>query len=225
MVKTLVKMLLSAALGLAAFGLMLFLPAGTFHYWQAWVFFAVFTLSTWIPSVYLLRTNPAALERRMRVGPIVEARLLQRIIISVALSSLVAMILLSALDHRFGWSSVPTTVCLAGDILLALGLGLSMLVVIQNGYAAANVTVESDQSVVSTGLYGLVRHPMYTGNVIMMVGVPLALGSYWGLVFVIPGLVVLALRIRDEEQLLSQELSGYGEYLQRVHYRLVPYVW
>ncbi len=223
--KTFAKMLLSAALGLAAFGLMLFLPAGTFHYWQGWVFLAVFTLSTWIPSVYLLRTNPAALERRMQAGPLAEARMLQRIIISVALLSLVAMIVLSALDHRFGWSSVPATVCLTGDVLLAIGLGVAMLVVIQNSYAAANVTVESDQKLVSTGLYGLVRHPMYTGNVIMMVGIPLALGSYWGLVFVIPGLVVLALRIRDEEQLLSQQLSGYGEYLQRVHYRLVPYVW
>jgi protein-S-isoprenylcysteine O-methyltransferase Ste14 len=100
-----------------------------------------------------------------------------------------------------------------------------MLVIIQNSYAAANITVETGQQLVSTGLYGLVRHPMYTGNVILMVGVPLALGSYWGLIFVPPGLVVLALRIRDEEGLLEQELSGYREYEQQVHYRLVPYVW
>jgi protein-S-isoprenylcysteine O-methyltransferase Ste14 len=100
-----------------------------------------------------------------------------------------------------------------------------MLVVIQNGYAAANITVESGQTLVSSGLYGLVRHPMYTGNVILMAGIPLALGSYWGLIFVAPGLVVLALRIRDEEGLLEQELSGYREYEQKVHYRLVPHVW
>jgi protein-S-isoprenylcysteine O-methyltransferase Ste14 len=223
--KTIGKGLVSAALGLVAFGLMLFLPAGTFHYWQAWVFLAVFALSTWIPSVYLMRTNPAALERRMRAGPLAETRTLQRIVITVVFICFPAMFVVSALDHRFGWSSVPTTATLVGDVLVAIGLGVAMVVVIQNGYAAANVTVESGQTVVSTGLYGLVRHPMYTGNVILMVGIPLALGSYWGLVFVIPGLVVLALRIRDEETLLEQELDGYRQYTQQVHYRLVPYIW
>jgi len=223
--KTLVKGAVSAALGLVAFGLMLFLPAGTFHYWQAWVFLAVFAFYTWIPSVYLVRKNPAALERRMHAGPLAETRTLQKIISTVVFICFPAMMVVSALDHRFGWSPVPTTVTVVGDILVAVGLGVAMLVVAQNGYAAANITVESGQTLVSTGLYGLVRHPMYTGNVIMMVGVPLALDSYWGLVFVIPGLIALVLRIGDEEQLLGQELNGYREYAQQVHYRLVPYVW
>ena len=218
------KGLVSATLGLVAFGLMLFLPAGTFHYWQAWVFLAVFALSTWIPSVYLMRTNPAALERRMR-GPLTETLTLQRIVIAVQFICFPAIFVVSALDHRFGWSPVPASISLVGDVLVAVGLGIAMLVVIQNGYAAVNVTVEAGQHLVSTGLYGLVRHPMYTGNVILMVGVPLALGSYWGLVLVIPGLIVLALRIRDEEDLLEHELSGYREYTQQVHYRLVPYLW
>ena len=208
-----------------AFGLMLFLPAGTFQYWQAWVFLAVFAFSTWIPSVYLVRKNPAALERRMHAGPLAETRTLQQIVSTVVFICFPAMLVVSALDHRFGWSPVPTTVTVVGDILVAVGLGVAMLVVAQNGYAAANITVESGQTLVSTGLYGLVRHPMYSGNVIMMVGVPLALDSYWGLVFVIPALVALALRIRDEEELLQQQLSGYSEYEQQVHYRLVPFVW
>jgi protein-S-isoprenylcysteine O-methyltransferase Ste14 len=219
------KLVLSAILGLACCCLMLFLPAGTFHYWQGWVFLTVFALSTWISGLYLMRNNPAALERRMRAGPIAETRTLQRIIASAALLSLVGIIVFSTLDHRFGWSPVPATLCLAGDVLVAIGLGVAMLVVIQNGYAGATVTVEPEQQLVSTGLYGLVRHPMYTGNIIMMVGIPLALGSYWGLLLVIPGLIVLAVRIRDEEDLLTQELSGYREYAQRTHYRLVPYVW
>lgn len=218
------KGLVSATLGLVAFGLLLFLPAGTFHYWQAWVFLAVFALSTWIPSVYLMRTNPAALERRMR-GPLAETRTLQRILIAVIFVCFPAMFVVSALDHRFGWSSVPAAVSLVGDVLVASGLILDMLVIIQNSYAAVNVVVEAGQRLVSSGLYGLVRHPMYTGNVILMLGVPLALGSYWGLVFVIPGLIVLILRIRDEEDLLAHELSGYREYTQQVRYRLVPYVW
>jgi protein-S-isoprenylcysteine O-methyltransferase Ste14 len=211
-------------LGLAAFGLLLFLPAGTFHYWQAWVFLAVFALSTWIPSVYLMRTNPAALQRRMR-GPLAETRKLQRIVIAVIFVCFPAMFVVSALDHRFGWSTVPASMSLVGDALVATGLILDMLVVIQNGYAAVNVVVESGQRLISSGLYGLVRHPMYTGNVILMLGVPLALGSYWGLIFVIPGLIVLILRIRDEEDLLAHELSGYREYTHQVRYRLMPYVW
>jgi protein-S-isoprenylcysteine O-methyltransferase Ste14 len=223
--KTLVKGVVSAALGLVAFGLMLFLPAGTFHYWQAWVFLAVFAFYTWIPSVYLVRKNPAALERRMHAGPLAETRTLQQIVSTVVFICFPAMLVVSALDHRFGWSPVPTTVTVVGDILVAVGLGVAMLVVAQNGYAAANITVESGQTLVSTGLYGLVRHPMYSGSVIMMVGVPLALDSYWGLVFVIPALAALALRIRDEEELLQQQLSGYREYEQQVHYRLVPFVW
>jgi len=223
--KTLVKGAVSAALGLVAFGLMLFLPAGTFHYWQAWVFLAVFAFYTWIPSVYLVRKNPAALERRMHAGPLAETRTLQQIVSTVVFICFPAMLVVSALDHRFGWSPVPTTVTVVGDILVAVGLGVAMLVVAQNGYAAANITIESGQTLVSTGLYGLVRHPMYSGSVIMMVGVPLALDSYWGLVFVIPALAALALRIRDEEELLQQQLSGYSEYEQQVHYRLVPFVW
>jgi protein-S-isoprenylcysteine O-methyltransferase Ste14 len=218
------KGLVSATSGLVAFGLLLFLPAGTFRYWQAWVFLAVFALSTWIPSVYLMRTNPAALERRMR-GPLAETRTLQRILIAVIFVCFPALFVVSALDHRFGWSPVPAAVSLVGDVLVATGLILSMLVIIQNSYAAVNVVVEAGQRLVSSGLYGLVRHPMYTGNVILMLGVPLALGSYWGLVFVIPGLIVLILRIRDEEDLLAHELSGYREYTQQVRYRLVPYVW
>jgi len=224
-VKTIGKGLLSATLGLIVFGALLFVPAGTLHYWQAWVFIAVFALSTWIPSMYLIRTNPAALERRMRFGPTAETRTLQRVVIAIIFICFPAMFVVSVLDQRLGWSAVPTPVCLLGDALVAIGLTLAMVVVIQNGYAAANVTVEAGQTLVSTGLYGLVRHPMYTGNVILMVGVPLALGSYWGLVFVAPGLIVLALRIRDEERLLTQELSGYREYTTQVRYRLLPYVW
>lgn len=223
--KTAAKVLLSATLGLVAFGATLFLPAGTFHYWQAWVFLAVFALASWIPSVYLMRTNPEALERRMRVGPSAETRPLQRILITVVFISFPVMFVVSALDHRFGWSPVPAPVSVIGDVLVAIGLGLAMLVIIQNSYAAANVRVESGQQLVSTGLYGLVRHPMYTGNVVLMLGIPLALGSYWGFFLLIPGMLVLVLRIFDEEELLTDELSGYREYTQQVRYRLLPHVW
>jgi protein-S-isoprenylcysteine O-methyltransferase Ste14 len=224
-VKTVAKGLLSATLGLAAFGLLVFVPAGTTHYWQGWVFLTVFALFTWIPTVYLLRTNPAALERRMQAGPKAETRPLQRILITVIFIAFPATFVVSALDWRCGWSQVPTAVSVIGDALIGIGLGVAMLVIIQNGYAAANVRVEEGQPLVSTGLYGLVRHPMYTGNVLLMLGIPLALGSYWGLFLLVLGIVVLVLRIRDEEELLTHELSGYREYTERVRYRLLPHVW
>jgi protein-S-isoprenylcysteine O-methyltransferase Ste14 len=223
-VQTIHKMLASALIQFVVLGLMLFLSAGTVDYWQAWVFLVV-ALSTWIPGLYLLQTNPDALERRMRGGPAAETRMVQKLVMGGVWLSLIAMVVVSAVDHRFGWSPVPTAVCLAGDVLVAVGLGVAMLVVVQNSHAAATVRVEAGQQVVSTGLYGLVRHPMYTGNIILMLGIPLALGSYWGLLFVIPVLVVLALRIRDEEKLLGQELDGYREYTQQVRYRLVPHMW
>ena len=222
---TVVKGLLSASLGLAAFALMLFLPAGTTHYWQGWAFLAVFALSTWIPTVYLIRTNPAALERRMHIGPTAETRPLQRVLITIIFVAFPATFIVSALDYRFGWSLVPAAVSVVGDVLVAVGLGLAMLVIVENSYAAANVTVEAGQQLVSTGLYGLVRHPMYTGNVLLMLGIPLALGSYWGLFLPVAGIVVLVLRIRDEEELLTRDLSGYREYTQQVRYRLLPHVW
>ena len=223
--KTIPKLLIFGLVEFAVFGLMLFFPAGTLDYWQAWVFLAVVAISVQIPPIYLLRTNPAALQRRMRGGPAAESRVAQKVVIAGLYLSLAAMVVVSALDHRFGWSSVPPAICLVGDVLVAVGLGVVALVLIQNSYAASTVQVEAGQTVVSTGLYGLVRHPMYTGNVIMLVGIPLALGSYWGLVFVVPGLIVLAVRIRDEEKLLQEELTGYREYTQTVRHRLVPLMW
>jgi protein-S-isoprenylcysteine O-methyltransferase Ste14 len=223
--KTGIRLAASSIWGLAVLGLLLFLPAGTLNYWQAWVFIGVFTLATIIPGIYLARTNPAALRRRMRGGPLAEGRTIQKIVIIGAFLDLFAMVVLSVFDHRMGWSSVPVRLSLLGDVLIAAGIGFAMLVIVQNNYAAATVRVETGQSVASTGVYKVVRHPMYVGNVIMMVGIPLALGSYWGLLLVIPGVLVLVSRIRDEEKMLTEELGGYREYMQRVRYRLLPYVW
>jgi protein-S-isoprenylcysteine O-methyltransferase Ste14 len=223
--KTIVQAVVTSLVGFVVFGVLVFAPAGTFDYWRGWAFIAVFALATLIPSAYLAVKNPAALRRRMQAGPAAETRPVQKVIIGVAFVSMAAMIAVSALDFRFGWSSVSAAVSVVGLVLVAVGLTIAMLVTIQNGYAAANVTVESDQQLSSTGWYGFVRHPMYFGNVVLMVGVPLALGSYWALLFVIAGLAILGLRIRDEEALLARDLSGYREYMQKVHYRLVPYVW
>ncbi|MGA9359713.1 MAG: isoprenylcysteine carboxylmethyltransferase family protein [Mycobacterium sp.] len=220
-----VQLAASTVFGTIGLGAIVFLPAGTLNYWQGWAFIVIFMVVTIIPTVFLARTNPAALRRRMHAGPRAEARMLQKFVVTGAFSSMFAMMAVSAYDHRVGWSQVPTWVCVLGDVLLAAGLGLAMLVVIQNGYAASTITVETGQTVVSTGVYRFVRHPMYFGDVIMMIGIPLSLSSYWGLVFVPLGVATLVSRILDEEKMLTQELSGYREYTQRVRYRLLPYVW
>jgi protein-S-isoprenylcysteine O-methyltransferase Ste14 len=224
-VKNGVRLAASSVYGLALYGVLLFLPAGTLNYWQAWVFIAPFTLATILPTIYIGLTNPAALQRRMHHGPLAETRTVQKIVVLGAFAGIFGMMAFSAFDHRMGWSSVPAWVSVLGDVLVAAGLGITMLVVVQNGYAAATVTVETGQTVASGGVYKFVRHPMYVGLVIMMVGTPLALGSYWGLFFVIPCVFALVLRILDEEKLLIKELAGYDEYARRVRYRLMPNVW
>jgi protein-S-isoprenylcysteine O-methyltransferase Ste14 len=223
--KIVLQSLASVVFGLVFFGLALFWPAGTFHYWQAWVFIFVFIFATMGPSLYLAVKMPDALQRRMKAGPFAETRTLQKVIIAGTVLSVAAVLVVSAFDHRFGWSTVPTAVVVIGMVLVFLGLTMAQFVVIQNNYAGATVTVEADQELVSTGLYGFVRHPMYVGTLVMMLGTPLALDSYWGLVGLAPALLILALRITDEEKMLREELDGYQEYMQKVPYRLVPGVW
>ncbi len=203
----------------------MFWPAGTFDYWQAWVFIGLFAVLSVISTVYLGVKNPEVLRRRMRQGPVAETRPVQKMVAAGVYVMFTALLVVSALDRRFGWSHVPAAVSLSGDVLVAVGLGITMLVVAQNSYAASTITVEEGQTVVSTGLYGLVRHPMYSGALIMLVGIPLALGSYWGLLVLIPAPMVLLLRILDEERVLAEELDGYREYAHTVRYRLMPYVW
>ena len=219
------KLVAQTVTGLVFFLAVLFWPAGTFDYWQAWVFLAVFVATTGVGSAYLAARYPDALARRRKAGPTAETRPAQRIIMTLTLTLVVATFVLSALDHRFGWSQVPVWLVIAGDLLVAAGLGVTQLVIVQNNYAAATVRVEAGQPLADTGLYGWVRHPMYTGAAVMMLGTPLALDSWWGLLGVLASAPVIVARIRDEERMLSEELVGYPEYMTRVRYRLVPYLW
>jgi protein-S-isoprenylcysteine O-methyltransferase Ste14 len=224
-VKLLIQAVAASLSGLLFFGVVLFWPAGTFDYWQAWVYIAIFTVVSLAPTVYWGLRQPDVLRRRMRSGPIAETRTVQKVATVGILATVVVMSVLSALDHRVGWSNVPTAIVVLGDVLVAFGLAMSLLVVNQNNYAAATITVESQQPVISTGMYGVVRHPMYVGALIMIAGMPLALDSYWALLTFVPAVAVLALRIGDEEKMLRQELTGYEEYTQKVRYRLVPGLW
>jgi protein-S-isoprenylcysteine O-methyltransferase Ste14 len=223
--KLLLQAVAASLFGIVFFGVLLFWPAGTFNYWQAWVFIAIFVVMSTGPTVYWGLRKPEVLRRRMKSGPIAETRPAQKVATVGIVATVIAVCVVSALDHRFGWSQVPIWIVVVGNILVAAGLGMALQVVNQNEYAAATITVEAEQPVISTGLYGIVRHPMYAFATIMIVGMPLALDSYWGLVTVIPAFAVLAYRIVDEEKMLRQELAGYDEYTHEVHYRLVPGIW
>lgn len=223
--KTALQFTLASLIGYALFGLALFWPAGTFDYWQAWVLVAVYVALSLVFTVYVGVTNPDVVRRRLRVGPVAETRPVQKVVATAVYVVFSALLIVSAFDHRFGWSHVPAAVCLSGDVLVAIGLAIIMLVVLQNNYAAATITVEAGQPVVSTGMYGQVRHPMYSGALITMVGVPLALGSYWALLVFLAAPLVLVVRIFDEEKALAEELDGYRDYTKEVRYRLVPHVW
>ncbi|MEZ0051714.1 protein-S-isoprenylcysteine O-methyltransferase Ste14 [Mycobacterium sp. MAA66] len=215
----------SAALGIAFFIILLCGPAGTLHYWQAWVFIAVFMVATIGPSMYLAVKQPDALARRMNGGPGKETRPVQKLVMWGILASVVATAVVSALDWRFGWSHVPTVVTVLGNVVVGVSLLAAQLVVLQNNFAGASISVEAEQPVISTGLYGIVRHPMYICALIMMVATPPALGSYWGLIPVIASVPILMVRIFDEEKMLRTELPGYIEYTHTVRHRLVPYIW
>jgi protein-S-isoprenylcysteine O-methyltransferase Ste14 len=223
--RTSLRIGITSVLGIAAFAVLIFVPAGTVNYWQGWAFLAVFSAASLVPTLSLGRKYPDAFERRTHVGVKAESRPVQKVVIAGTFTVFAAMLVVPALDHRFGWSQVPAWLSIVGDVMVAVGLGLAMWVVAQNQYASANITVEDGQPLVSTGLYGIVRHPMYFGNVILMIGIALALGSYWTLLLVLVGVPLMVVRIFDEEKLLTEQLDGYRQYTQKVRYRLVPLVW
>lgn len=206
-------------------GLCLFGPARALNFWQAWVYLIVFYGSVAMITIYLWKKDPELLERRVETGPGAEKEKTQKIIQLFLLILFCAILIIPSFDHRFGWSDVPIYIVIAGDILIALGYFLIFLVFRENPFAAATIQVSADQKVITTGPYSIVRHPMYTGGLIMFSGTPLALGSWWGLLILVPIVLVIIWRLLEEEKFLSENLPGYKEYCQKVRYRLIPLLW
>jgi protein-S-isoprenylcysteine O-methyltransferase Ste14 len=209
----------------AVMGLLLFGSAGTLRYWQAWVYLLLFFGLSGAMTLDLIRRDPALLERRMKGGPTAERRPLQRWIMLGASLGFISLLVLPALDFRFHWSAVPQGGLVLGDALFVLGFGFIGRVYRENTFTSATIEVTEGQQVIATGPYAVVRHPMYASTVLYLVGTPLALGSYWGLLglaFIMP---FLLWRLLDEERVLARELPGYTDYQARVRYRLVPLLW
>jgi protein-S-isoprenylcysteine O-methyltransferase Ste14 len=210
---------------LLVMAVLLFLPAGTIHYWQAWAFLTVFGGSALAITLYLMKRDPKLLERRLHGGPTAEKEKSQKIIQSITAVGFIAMLVVPALDHRFGGSAMSSWAAVVGDALVALGLFIIFIVYKENSFASATIEIALEQRVISTGLYALVRHPMYFGGLIMFVGMPISLGSWWGLLVTLLMMPALLWRLFDEEKFLAKNLPGYREYLSKVRYRLVPLVW
>jgi protein-S-isoprenylcysteine O-methyltransferase Ste14 len=198
------------------------LPSGTICYWQGYLYLATLVFPMMFVLLYFLRKDPRFLERRTRVK---EKEKTQKIIQIIFLFIFMAGFVIPGLDKRFGWSDVPVYLFILADFVMLIGYVMIFFVFKQNSYASRIVEVENNQKVITTGLYGVVRHPMYVGVLIMYLPTPIALGSYWGLIPMATIPLAIVLRILNEEEVLRKELVGYKEYCQKTKYRLIPYLW
>jgi protein-S-isoprenylcysteine O-methyltransferase Ste14 len=223
------KATLKATVGLAqlvvVIGVALFVPAGTVGFIEGWIFLAVFSGSSLAITLYLMKRDPALLERRTQAGPVAEKELSQKLIQGLASIAFLSTLVVPALDHRFRWSHVPMAAVIGGDVLVALGFLTIFLVFRANTFTSAVIEVAAEQRVIETGPYAIVRHPMYSGALVMFIGVPLALGSFVGLLTFVPFAATIVWRLLDEERFLSSRLTGYAGYRDKTRYRLVPRVW
>jgi protein-S-isoprenylcysteine O-methyltransferase Ste14 len=210
---------------LVAMAALLFIPAGTLDYWQAWIFLAVYFASSVAITLYLVKNDPKLLARRMRGGPMAEKEPAQKIIMALTSLGFIGIFVIAALDHRFAWSHMPPSVALAGDGLMLLGWLAIFFVFKENTFAASTIELASDQKVISSGPYALVRHPMYAGGLVMLFGMPVALGSWWGVLVLVATMPALIWRLFDEEKFLARNLPGYVAYQEKVRYRLIPLLW
>jgi protein-S-isoprenylcysteine O-methyltransferase Ste14 len=204
---------------------LLFFPAGTFDYWQAWTFLSVYFACSLAITVYLMRKDPQLLQRRMSGGPFAEKEFTQKIIMLLVSLGFVGLLVFPALDHRFAWSRMPTYMALVGDVLVALGFVAILFVFKENTFSSATIELAPGQKVVSTGPYAIVRHPMYASALVLLLGIPIALGSWWGLFILAAMMPGLIWRLLDEENFLTRKLPGYPDYKKQVPRRLVPFVW
>ncbi|HEV8716429.1 MAG TPA: isoprenylcysteine carboxylmethyltransferase family protein [Candidatus Binatia bacterium] len=219
------KILFRSAMLPVTLGIILFLTAGTFAYWQAWVYCLVFFVAVMLIGAYFLKNDPALLERRLKIGETGETEPKQKIIQTVAGALYFASFLIPGLDRRLHWSAVPASLVLAADVGVALAFLIVFFVFRENSYTSSIIEVDESQRVIETGPYRVVRHPMYAGALLLFLAAPLALGSFWALLFVVPLSTMVVLRLIDEERFLSEHLPGYTAYCQKTRYRLVPLIW
>ena len=220
--KLLAQGLLKMLSGMLIVGLVLFLPAGSWNYFNGWLFCGLLFLPMLVLGALLLWKAPALLEKRLNTK---EQEKIQMAVVAVSSLLFLAAFVAAGLDFRFGWTHVPIwLVCLAAVLQLA-AYGLYAEVMRENAWLSRTVEVQENQKVIDTGLYGIVRHPMYTATILLFMAMPLVLGSWLSFAIMLLYPVVIVFRIRNEEQVLEAGLAGYREYKQRVRCRLLPFIW
>lgn len=220
------KLLLSALtkliLGIVLIGLLLFLPAWTLDYFGAWLFLGVLFVPMLTMGAVMLIKSPALLEKRLQNK---EKEAAQKGVVAVSGLMFLGGFIVSALDFRFDWSTVPFWLTVTAAVIFLVGYGLYAEVLRENAYLSRTIEVQEGQKVIDTGLYGVVRHPMYFATLLMFLPIPMILQSFWGLIPMVLYPVVIVIRILNEEKVLERGLVGYSEYKKRVKYRLIPFVW
>ena len=220
--KLMLRALLKFLVGLVLVALLLLLPAGTVHYPGAWLFLALLFIPMLLLGVILLVRAPALLEKRLDVK---ENESAQKGVVAISAFLFLGGFVVAGLDFRYHWSDVPPAAVTVAAVVLLLSYGMYAEVMRENTYLSRTVEVQEGQKVIDTGLYGIIRHPMYTATVFLFLSIPVVLGSWWSLLLFAPYPFVIAARIINEEKILSQQLPGYTDYRKRVKYRLIPWIW
>lgn len=208
--------------GLLLVGLLLFLPAGTFYFWQAWLFIGILFGPMFIAGIVLMIRQPELLRKRLDAK---EKQGEQKWVVALSGLMFIAVFVVAGLSRRFGWYMLPDGVVYVATIIFLAAYALYAEVMRENVWLSRTIEVQENQQVVSTGLYGIVRHPMYAATLLLFLSMPLVLASPWSFAIMSLYIPIIALRIHNEEQVLERELKGYAEYKQRVRYKVIPFIW
>jgi len=220
--KLLIQAIIKFLMGLIMVSILLFLPAGTIHYWNAWLFMGALFIPMFIAGFILLLKSPNLLSKRLNVK---EKETEQKQVIGLSLLMFAGGFIVAALDFRYSWSKLPDWVIIAAMIIFLISYGLYAEVMRENAYLSRTIEVQENQKVIDTGLYGIVRHPMYFVTVLLFLSMPFILGSVYAFIIFLIYPLILVKRIKNEEAILREELTGYAEYTKKVKYRLIPFVW
>ena len=220
--KLLLKACIKFVLGLLIVGMLLFLPAGTFEYWNAWLLIGLLFVPMFFVGIVLFKKNPDLLEKRLNGK---EKEQQQKTVIKLSIILFITGFILSGLDFKYGWSSLPMKSIVVGSVIVIISYGLYIEVMRENTYLSRNVEIQKNQKLVDTGLYGIVRHPMYMATSLLFLSFPIVLGSVYAFFLFLAFPFVLAKRIKNEEQILEEGLEGYKEYKQKVKYKMIPFIW
>lgn len=222
MLKLAVRALIKYIIGIVAVGLLLFLPAGGLGYVNGWIFMGLLFVPMLVLGIVLLFKSPDLLEKRLSAK---EGEATQKIVVALAGLLFVGGFVVAGLDHRFGWTDVPMWAVIVASVILLVSYALYAEVMRENAYLSRTIEVQDNQKVVDTGLYGIVRHPMYAVTVWLFLAIPVVLGSWWALLCFVPYVPVIIVRILNEEKVLEASLEGYSAYKKKVKYRILPFVW